>query len=112
MGALHDVAPTLTTDTERAMARELARTDPRLERALDDPDRDGFAQTLAGAHELLERYRTAPTVARLLLDGAADARRLGHTHALTAPLLQALTLALWGEQHGATSPPMAGSTTP
>jgi len=58
VGALHDVAPTLTTDTERAMARELARTDPRLERALDDPDRDGFAQTLAGAHELLERYRT------------------------------------------------------
>ena len=33
-----------------------------------DPDRVGFAQTLAGAHELLEHYRTAPD------HGAAAAR--------------------------------------
>ena len=104
----HDVAPTLTTDDERAAARELATTDPRLAAAVADPDRFGFAQTLAGAHELLEHYRTAPTMAGLLLDAAADARRLGHTSALSAELLRAVTLASWRAQHGPARPPDPG----
>ena len=70
-----------------------------------DADRFGFAQTLAGAHELLEHYRTAPEPARLLLEAAADARRLGHASALTEPLLRALTLALWRDEHGPARPP-------
>jgi hypothetical protein len=74
---------TLTTDTERTTAHALAADDPRLAYALADPDRVGFAQTLAGAHELVEHYRTAPPLARLLLEAAADARRLGHRQALT-----------------------------
>ena len=44
----HDVPRTLTTAAERAAARELAKTDPRLAVASADPDRFGFAQTLAG----------------------------------------------------------------
>jgi hypothetical protein len=98
-------SPTLTTNEERTAARDLAAADPRLARAIADADRVGFAQTLAGAHELLEHYRTAPPVARLLLDAAADARRLGHRHALTPELLHALTLTLWREERATTRPP-------
>ncbi|OLT00428.1 hypothetical protein BJF90_35115 [Pseudonocardia sp. CNS-004] len=101
----HDVPRTLTTRAEKVAAQELATSDPRLAHALADPDRFGFAQTLAGAHELLEHYQTAPECARFLLEAAADARRLGHRQAPTAPLLRALTLALWREEHGPTHPP-------
>ena len=44
-------------------------------------------------------------MAGLLLDAAADARRLGHTHALTAPLLRAVDPRLVAEDHGPTLPP-------
>ncbi|MFZ0118878.1 MAG: tetratricopeptide repeat protein [Pseudonocardiaceae bacterium] len=102
----HEVPRTLTTDAERAAARNLAANDSRLARAVADPDRCGFAQTLAGAHELLEHYHNAdPETDRLLLEAAADARRLGHSHALSGPLLRAVTLALWREDNGPTSPP-------
>ncbi len=100
----HDLAPTLTTPAEKAAARKIATRDPRLARAIQDPDRVGFAQTLAGAHELLDLYRNAPTMAGLLLDAAADARRLGHTHALSRELLQAVAHALWDDQHAPTLP--------
>ena len=73
----HDVPATLTA-AERPAALALAATDPRLRVALADPDRVGFAQTLAGAYELLQHYTTASVTGRLLLDAAADARRLGH----------------------------------
>ena len=76
MGALARRAAQLTT-RERAAARELTRTDPRLAVAVADPDRFGFAQTLAGAHELLEHYRTALPMAQLLLDAAADSAASG-----------------------------------
>jgi transcriptional regulator with XRE-family HTH domain len=101
----HEVPRTLTTESERAAARERAVADPRLARAVADHDGFGFAQTLAGAHELLEKYQNAPRPAQLLLDAAAEARRLGHSHALTAPLLRAVSLALWREDHGPTMPP-------
>ena len=101
----HEVPPNLTTDAERAAARELAKSDPRVAAAAADPDRFGFTQTLAGAHELLEHYANAPTMAGLLLDAAVDARRLGHTSALSKPLLRAATLALWRENHGHIRPP-------
>lgn len=85
----HEIAPTLN-ERERAVALELAADDARLARADKDPD------------------RRAPTPARLLLDAAGDARRLGYTHALSTELLQALAVALWREEHGATSPPEFG----
>ncbi|MGE0296470.1 MAG: helix-turn-helix domain-containing protein [Dehalococcoidia bacterium] len=104
----HEVPRTLTTDRERAEAERLAETDPRLTRALADQNRFGFAQTLAGAHELLEHYTNAgdATPARLLLDAAADARRLGHKSALTVPLLRALTLAAWRDIHASARIPV------
>lgn len=104
----HEVARTLTTEAECDAARDLAARDPRLFYAVADSNRFGFAQTLAGAHELLDHYRNADQPARLLLDAAADARRLGHFHALPARLLRALTLALWREQHGSTHRPPTG----
>ena len=100
----HDVAPTLTTRDERMAAEKLAKTDPRLAAAVADPDRFGFAQTLAGAHELLEHYRTAPTPARLLLEAAAVAG-YAITGLPTKPLLRTLTLALWREEHDHTALP-------
>jgi transcriptional regulator with XRE-family HTH domain len=100
----HEVAATLTTPAEETAARELATSDPRLARALRNPDRVGFAQTLAGSHELLEHYHAAPTMARLLLEAAADARRLGHSHAQAASLLEGMTRALWDESRAPTLP--------
>ena len=47
------------SDAERNRARQLADYDLRLARALQDPDRVGVTQTLAGAGELVEHYRTA-----------------------------------------------------
>ena len=63
-------------------------TEPRIADRRDDPSAVGFTQALAGAHELLEHYRIANPRARLVLDAAADARRLGHGHALPEVLLR------------------------
>ncbi|MGW4758378.1 hypothetical protein [Streptomyces chartreusis] len=52
--------------------------DPLLADALTRASTDGrIAQDLAGAPELLNRYRYATRAARALLDAAMDARRLG-----------------------------------
>ena len=97
----HDVPRSLTTAAERAAAAELGHDRSPDGGRVADPDRFGFAQTLAGAHELLEHYRTAPEPwPRLLLEAAADARRLGHASALSAPLLRALAVALWRDEQG------------
>ncbi|WP_410598220.1 helix-turn-helix domain-containing protein [Amycolatopsis sp. lyj-90] len=103
----HDVPSDLLT-SERVSARELATgsRDARLDEALADRDRVGFAQTLAGAYELLQRYTNAPhRLNRLVLDAAADSHRLGHTHALSAPLLRDIAIGWWREERGRTSPP-------
>ena len=116
---------TRRTDTVAALARGATQPRPptlnalprasspslpilRWRAAAADPDRFGFTQTLAGAHELLEHYaQRSPTMAgSLLLDQAVDARRLGHTSAsVSKPLLRAATLALWRENHGHIRPP-------
>ncbi|WP_410658318.1 helix-turn-helix domain-containing protein [Amycolatopsis sp. lyj-112] len=103
----HDI-PRDFSPSERDRARELAvRTgDERLRTALDNPDRIGFTQTLAGSHELLQHYLTAPNhMDQLLLDAAGEARRLGHTSPLSASLLRAIATALWREERGPASPP-------
>lgn len=101
----HDVARTLATPAELAVARELAGSDPRLAVALDDPDGVGFAQTLTSAHELLQHYRNAPTMARHLFDSAADAHRLGHRTGLSESQLRAGTRLAWRQERGAQLPP-------
>ncbi|RSN34670.1 hypothetical protein DL990_13620 [Amycolatopsis sp. WAC 01416] len=101
----HDV-PRDFSRRERDKARALAASDGRLRAALDNPDRIGFAQTLAGGHELLQHYLTVPNyMDQLVLDAAGDARRLGHTSPLSLPMLRAIATALWREERGQTSPP-------
>jgi hypothetical protein len=46
-------------------------------------------QFLAGAPELLARYRNAPLAAKALTDAAMDARRLGMGAGLSQPFLEA-----------------------
>ncbi|MFD6072753.1 helix-turn-helix domain-containing protein, partial [Amycolatopsis lurida] len=91
-------------DKARALAAGIG--DGRLRAALNNPDRIGFAQTLAGGHELLQHYLTAPNhMDQLVLDAAGDARRLGHASPLSLPMLRAIATALWREERGQTSPP-------
>ncbi|MGI5132979.1 hypothetical protein ACQEVB_39700 [Pseudonocardia sp. CA-107938] len=66
----------------------------RVAVALADPDDVGFTQTLAEAHEILQRYRAASSHARLVI-AAADARRLGHHHALPVEFLRYMAATLW-----------------
>ncbi|HUY60494.1 MAG TPA: transcriptional regulator, partial [Candidatus Dormibacteraeota bacterium] len=78
-----------------------AAGDPRLAAAATAPDGQ-VTQHLAGAPELLARYRNAPPVARALIDAAMDGRRLGHSLALPHALLEAaapayLTDAEWDQ---------------
>jgi hypothetical protein len=61
-----------------AQVADLARSaDPRLAEAAAAASNGQVVQFLAGAPELLARYRNAPPAARAVIDAAADARRLG-----------------------------------
>jgi hypothetical protein len=83
----HDIpVPPAFTDEQ---LRELEVTaDPRLAQAATG-SRDGqVTQYLAGAPELLTRYRNAPPAARALIDVAMDARRLGMRGALPRAFLK------------------------
>jgi hypothetical protein len=84
----HDIpVPSAFTDQQ---LRELQRAgDPRLAQAAAG-SRDGqVIQYLAGAPELLGRYRNAPPAARALIDAAMDAARLGMRPALPQAFLDA-----------------------
>jgi hypothetical protein len=73
-----------------AQLRELQQArDPRLTQAAAK-SRDGqVIQYLAGARELLDRYRTASSTAQALIHTAMDARRLGMRPALPRAFLEA-----------------------
>ncbi|MFE1300452.1 hypothetical protein ACFW6K_22180 [Streptomyces sp. NPDC058733] len=58
-------------------ARVVGAHDPRLADALARASDGRIAQYMAGAPALLERYRTAPPVARAVVCAAVDASRLG-----------------------------------
>ncbi|MFJ8623582.1 hypothetical protein ACIRD3_12150 [Kitasatospora sp. NPDC093550] len=79
--------PDAFTRPELAELARAARTDPRLAEAARQA-RDGeVVQYLAGAPVLVERYDTAPSAARALMETAMDLRRLGHSADLPWPLL-------------------------
>ena len=78
------------SEGEREAARELADRDPRLKKALADPVYN-VTQALAGAPQLVTRYREAPEEQRALLEAAADARRLGIESPLTPPAMPGWT---------------------
>jgi TPR repeat protein len=62
--------------------------DPRLRRAADHAGSGRVAQYLAGAPEVMQRYRNAPGTARAVMDVAIDARRMGHPPAIPRALLE------------------------
>ena len=103
VGAGIEVPDTFTGPALEALAAA-ARDDPRLAAAQKAGDGQ-VTQFLAGVPVLLERYRTAPSVARAVIDAALDARALGHGPALPHALLEAaatgyLTDQQWEEDAG------------
>jgi hypothetical protein len=68
-----------------------ASRDPRLARAAEAAEDGQVIQFLAGAPELMARYRNAPSAAAALINAAIDARRLGMGVALSLPFLEAAT---------------------
>ena len=73
-----------------AQLRELhGAADPRLAQAARTAEGGQVIQFLAGAPELLARYRNAPSAAAALISAAMDARRLGMGVALPLAFLQA-----------------------
>ena len=96
--------PSIFTGPALAALAAAARSDPRLAAAQEARDAQ-VTQFLAGVPVLLERYRTAPPVARAVIDAALDARTLGHGPALPHALLEAaapgyLTDQRWEEDAG------------
>ena len=63
--------------------------DPRLARAAEAAEDGQVIQFLAGAPELMARYRNAPPAAAALISAAIDARRLGMGIALPLAFLEA-----------------------
>ena len=97
--AAHDIAvPAAFTPTQMG---QLARAvDVRIVLAAKSAPDGEVIQFLAGAPELLARYRNAPPAAAALIDAAMDARRLGMGVALPQAFLEAaapgyLTDAQW-----------------
>jgi hypothetical protein len=73
-----------------AQMGQLARTaDARMELAAQSAPDGAVIQFLAGAPELLARYRNAPPPAAALIDAAMDARRLGMGAGLPQAFLEA-----------------------
>jgi transcriptional regulator with XRE-family HTH domain len=62
--------------------------DPRLAQAAEAAEGGQVIQFLAGAPELMARYRNAPPAAAALMDAAIDARRLGMGIALPLAFLE------------------------
>jgi hypothetical protein len=62
--------------------------DPRLRHAGRYATGGRITQYLAGAPQLLDRYRKAPPAVRAVVDVAIDARRLGHLPAIPHALLE------------------------
>ncbi|MFF4829709.1 helix-turn-helix domain-containing protein [Streptomyces sp. NPDC001312] len=70
--------PDAFDDAAQSAARDLAAAGDRvLAAALDRAEAGRVTQDLAGAPELLHRFRTASSPARAILHAAMDARRLG-----------------------------------
>jgi uncharacterized protein YidB (DUF937 family) len=66
-----------------------AAADPRLAWAAEAAEGGQVIQFLAGAPELMARFRNAPPAAAALINAAVDARRLGMGLALPAAFLEA-----------------------
>ena len=84
----HDI--TVPAAFTPAQMSQLARAaDPRMALAARSAPDGEVVQFLAGAPELLARYRNARPAARALIDAAMDARRLGMAAGLPQAFLEA-----------------------
>ncbi|MFI5999419.1 hypothetical protein ACIA98_03230 [Streptomyces sp. NPDC051366] len=81
--------PEAFTEAELRSADAAALEDPRVAEALRDAGQGQLTQYLAGAPELVKRYRNATVAAQALIEAAMDARRLGHGRDLPPALLEA-----------------------
>jgi hypothetical protein len=81
--------PISFTKQDLEKVRTAAAKDWRLEEALEQTEDGQITQYLAGAPQLLQRYRNAPRPAQALIEAAMDLRRLGHGPALPLALLAA-----------------------
>ncbi|WP_433799961.1 tetratricopeptide repeat protein [Actinomycetospora sp. CA-084318] len=100
-----DIADRLTSaelDAARFMARRT--NDERVGAALQDRGGFGFTQALAGAAELLSLYRTASRAQQLVLEGAAEYRRIGGQAAISQELLIRLATAFWQKAYAPQTP--------
>ena len=75
--------------TPAQMSQLTRAVDVRMTLAAQSAPDGAVIQFLAGAPELLARYRHAPTAARALIDAAMDARRLGMGAGLPHAFLEA-----------------------
>jgi TPR repeat protein len=85
--ATHINVPSSFQVSELTAVSAAARQDPRLAIALRQAPSGRIAQYLAGAQKVLERYETAPSETKALIDVAIDARRFGHSSHLPERLL-------------------------
>jgi TPR repeat protein/plasmid maintenance system antidote protein VapI len=74
---------------QSTVARLLMGSDPRLVAAATHAEDGMITQYLAGAPELLARYRRSTSGPRALIEAAMDARKLGHPVSLPLPFLAA-----------------------
>ncbi|MFF0249969.1 tetratricopeptide repeat protein [Streptosporangium sandarakinum] len=81
-------SPPRFTDRQLADLAQTIEADPRLRIAVQRAPGGQVTQELAGARELLRRYRHADAAEQALLWAAMDARRLGHGRYLTEPFLR------------------------
>jgi hypothetical protein len=86
------------TKQDLEKVRTAAAEDWRLEEALEQAEDGQITQYLAGAPQLLQRYRNAPRPAQALIEAAMDLRRLGHGPALPLALLAAATPSYLSDQ--------------
>lgn len=80
--------PEMFTGADLDAVRARAIEDPRLAKALTGDDDGRVTQFLAGAPALLKRLDLAPAHARAVIEGAMDARRLGHGPILRQAFLE------------------------
>ncbi|MEU7524741.1 hypothetical protein AB0A74_03325 [Saccharothrix sp. NPDC042600] len=79
--------PDAFEDVDLPSLAQAAKVDPRLAWASKNAVGRRITQSLAGAPELLDRWRTAPRAAEAVLRTAVDVRRLGYPEDLSAQFL-------------------------
>lgn len=79
--------PDVFEDVDLPALAQAAKADPRLAWASKNAVGRQITQSLAGAPELLDRWRMAPRAAEAVLRTAVDVRRLGYSQDLSAQFL-------------------------